>query len=90
MKTWKDIEREVEEEMLDRFNSVPIEQRVKLGLEGTSMKAHENRQWVQAYVQMLTWKNKCRELHALAYPEAAPKQKSAGNKKKNLKVVKND
>ena len=86
MKTWKDIEQEVEEEMLDRFNSVPIEQRAKLGLEGTSMKAHENRQWVQTYVQMLTWKNKCRELHALA----ALKQKSAGNKKKNLKVVKND
>jgi len=79
-KSWLDIEKEVEQEMLERFNSVPIEQRAKLGLEGPSTKAHDNRQWVQAYVRLLAWKNKCRELHELAYPIAANKS-SAGNKK---------
>ena len=82
-KTWEEIEQEVEEEMLERFNSVPKEQRAKLGLEGASSKSYENRQWVQAYVQMLTWKNKCRELHEQAYPD-----QSAGNKKRKLKAVK--
>jgi len=85
-KSWQDIEKEVEVEMLERFDSVPIEQREKLGLEGTTAKAYENRQWVQAYVQMLTWKNKCRELHELAYP--TDDKKSAGNKKIKLKAVK--
>jgi len=82
-KTWQDVEQEVEEEMLERFNSVPKEQRAKLGLEGATPQAFENRQWVQAYVQMLTWKNKCRELHKIAYPD-----QSAGNKKRKLKSVK--
>ena len=85
-KTWKDIEKEVEQEMLDRFNSVPIEQRAKLGLESNTRQSHENRQWVQVFVQMLTWKNKCRELHKLAYP--AQTNKKAGKKKRKLKSVK--
>jgi hypothetical protein len=85
-KTWNDIEREVEEEMLERFNSVPKEQRAKLGLEGASSTAYENRQWVQAYVQMLTWKNKCRELHEQAHP--ADDNNSAGVKKTKLKRIK--
>lgn len=79
-KTWQDIEKEVEAEMLARFAEVPKEQREKLGLEpGTHPRAHENRQWVQVYVQMLTWKNKCRELHQKAYP--VQPVKSAGKKK---------
>ena len=42
-KTWQDIEKEVETEMLDRFSSVPMEKRVALGLEpGSHSKAHEN------------------------------------------------
>ena len=77
-KTWKDIEKEVEQEMLDRFNSVPIEQRAKLGLESNTRQSHENRQWVQVFVQMLTWKNKC----------PAKTNKKAGKKKRKLKSVK--
>ena len=81
-KTWQEIEKEVEQEMLIRFNEVPKEQRVKLGLEpGSHTKAYENRQWVQTYIQMLVWKDKCRELHQKAYP--VQPVKSAGNKKKN-------
>ena len=82
-KTWNEIEKEVETEMVERFNSVPKEQRAKLGLEGNSTEAYDNRQWVQSYVQMLTWRNKCRELHALAYP--AEEKDSAGDKKIKLK-----
>ena len=68
-KTWEQIEKEVENEMLERFNSVPLEHRAKLGLEpGSHSKSHENRQWVQTYIQMLTWKNKCRELHGQLNP----------------------
>ena len=81
-KTWQDIEKEVETEMLDRFSSVPKEKRVALGLEpGSHSKAYENRQWVQTYIQMLVWKDKCRELHQKAYP--VQPVKSAGNKKKD-------
>ena len=80
-KTWQDIEREVEEEMLARFNEVPKEKRAALGLEpGSHRNAHENRQWVQVYIQMLVWKDKCRELHQKAYP--VQPVKSAGNKKR--------
>tara|TARA_Y100000361_G_scaffold153799_1_gene176667 strand:- start:221 stop:484 length:264 start_codon:yes stop_codon:yes gene_type:complete len=80
-KTWQEIEKEVEVEMLDRFAGVPKEQRTKLGLEpGSHPKAHENRQWVQTYIQMLVWKDKCRELHQKAYP--VQPVKSAGNKKR--------
>ena len=80
-KTWQEIEKEVEGEMLDRFAGVPKEQRTKLGLEpGSHPKAHENRQWVQTYIQMLVWKDKCRELHQKAYP--VQPVKSCGNKKK--------
>lgn len=68
-KTWQQVEQEVEQRYLARFNAVPREQRVKLGLEpGSSHDAYENRQWVQVYVQMLEWKNKCRELHEACYP----------------------
>jgi len=68
-KTWQQVEQEVEKEYLARFSAVPKEQRVKLGLEpGSSYNSHENRQWVQVYVQMLEWKNKCRELHQQLYP----------------------
>ncbi len=82
-KTWQDIEKEVEAEMLDRFNSVPKEKRVSLGLEpGSHRQAHENRQWVQVYIQMLVWKDKCRQLHQKAYP--VQPVESAG-KKKNKK-----
>jgi len=62
-KTWNQIQQEVEKDMVDRFNRVPLEQRRKLGLESNTTDSYENRQWVQTYVQMLTWKNKCRELH---------------------------
>ena len=80
-KTWQEIEKEVEVEMLDRFAGVPKEQRTKLGLEpGSHPKAHENRQWVQTYIQMLVWKDKCRQLHQKAYP--VQPVKSAGNKKR--------
>ncbi len=83
-KTWQEIEKEVEVEMLDRFAGVPKEQRTKLGLEpGSHPKAHENRQWVQTYIQMLVWKDKCRELHQKAYP--VQPVKSAGNKKRKRK-----
>ena len=62
-KTWKEIEREVESESLSRFSQVPIEQRRELGLELDTPKSYEKRQWVQVFVQMLSWKDKCRELH---------------------------
>ena len=62
-KTWKEIEREVETEALSRFSQVPIEQRRELGLEPDTPKSYEKRQWVQVFVQMLSWKDKCRELH---------------------------
>ena len=63
-KSWQEIEKQVEENMLNRFSAVPKSERVKLGIEpGTSFFSHENRQWVQTYVQMLAWKNKCKELH---------------------------
>ena len=62
-KTWNQIQQEVETEMLNRFNQVPMEQREKLGLESNTTESYDGRQWVQTYVQMLTWKNKCRELH---------------------------
>ena len=80
-KTWQDIENEVEKEYLARYNRVPKEQRAKLGLEpGSDPQAYENRQWVQVYVQMLEWKNKCRELHGQLYP-VQPVKSSAGTKK---------
>jgi len=82
-KTWEQIEQEVEKSMLERFNSVPQSERAALGLEpGTHTKAHENRQWVQTYIQMLEWKNKCRELHQKAYPVQLVKKQSRGNKKR--------
>ena len=62
-KEWQEIEKEVESEMLERFASVPLAQRSALGLEpGTDPDSYEKRQWVQTYVTMLSWKNKCREL----------------------------
>jgi len=80
-KTWQEIEIEVEKEMLNRFNNVPKEKRAALGLEpGSHTKAYENRQWVQTYIQMLVWKDKCRELHQKAYP--VQPVKPAGNKKR--------
>ena len=85
-KTWEDIEHEVEAEMLDRFASVPLDQRTKLGLEGNSTKSYDNRQWVQIYVQMLSWKNKCRELHEQASP--ADDNNPAGDNKIKLKRIK--
>jgi hypothetical protein len=84
-KTWQDIEKEVETEMLERFASVPPEQRAAMGLEpGNPKYSHENRQWVQVYVQMLTWKNKCRELHEKAYP-LQPVSPGNNKKKKSKK-----
>lgn len=79
-KTWQDVEKEVENEMLERFAAVAPEQRAAMGLEpGTPKYSDEKRQWVQVYVQMLTWKNKCRELYQKAYPlQPAP----PGSKKK--------
>ena len=62
-KAWNQIQREVEADMVDRFHRVPLEQRRRLGLESNTVESHENRQWVQTYVQMLAWKDKCRELH---------------------------
>ena len=80
-KTWQDITNEVEKECLERFNSVPLHQRAKLGIEpGSDPQAYENRQWVQAYVQMLAWKDKCRQLHEQLYPVQLVKD-SAGDKK---------
>ena len=62
-KEWSEIEHEVEGEMLKRFASVPIEERTAMGIEpGTSSDSYEKRQWVQTYVSMLSWKDKCREL----------------------------
>tara|TARA_R100000808_G_scaffold5550_1_gene16831 strand:+ start:3975 stop:4247 length:273 start_codon:yes stop_codon:yes gene_type:complete len=81
-KSWEDITKEVEEEMLKRFNSVPLEQRAKLGIEpGSDPKCYENRQWVQCYVQMLAWKDKCRQLHEQLNPVKLVKEKPAGTKK---------
>ena len=83
-KTWQDIANEVEKEYLARYNSVSREQRTKLGLEpGSDPKHYENRQWVQVYVQMLAWKDKCRRLHTELYP-VQPVKDSAG-KRKNKK-----
>ena len=68
-KTWQDIANEVEQDCLERFNSVPKAKRSQLGLEpGSDPKAFENRQWVQVYVQMLAWKDKCRQMHKQLYP----------------------
>lgn len=68
-KTWEDVAKEVEEDMLARFSSVPKSKRAQLGIEpGSDPQAYENRQWVQIYVQMLAWKQKCRELHEQLYP----------------------
>ena len=61
-KKWKDIEREVEAEYSERFYSVPEEQRRKLGLEPDQKGSYENRQWVQTYIQMVIWKDKCRDI----------------------------
>jgi hypothetical protein len=84
-KTWQDIANEVEKEYLARYNSVPKEQRAKLGLEsGSDPKAYENRQWVQVYVQMLAWKDKCRVLHQQLYP-VQPVKAPAGKKNKKSK-----
>jgi len=83
-KTWEEISKEVEQECLARFNRVPITQRAKLGIEpGSDIRAYENRQWVQCYIQMLAWKDKCRELHAELSPLklVACSGKSCGNKK---------
>jgi len=80
-KTWQDIANEVEKEYLARYNSVPKDKRAKLGLEpGSDPKHYENRQWVQVYVQMLAWKDKCRELHEQLYP-LQPAKDSAGTRK---------
>lgn len=84
-KTWQDIENEVEKECLERFSSVPKEKRAKLGIEpGSDPQAYENRQWVQVYVQMLAWKDKCRQLHKEIYP-LQPVKDSAGVKKRKGK-----
>ncbi len=65
-KTWNDIANEVEKDYLARYGGVPRKKRVAMGLEpGSDRNAFENRQWVQVYVQMLAWKDKCRELHGL-------------------------
>ena len=62
-KDWSEIEQEVEGEMLKRFASVPLEERTKMGIElGSDPDSHEKRQWVQTYVTMLSWKDKCKEL----------------------------
>jgi hypothetical protein len=61
-KSWKEIEKEVEAEYGTRYNSVPIEQRRKLGLEPDQKGSYDNRQWVQTYIQMLIWKDKCRDI----------------------------
>jgi hypothetical protein len=64
MKTWEQLQKEVEQQMLDRFNKVPQNQRAKLGIDpDNGNKSFEKRQWVQTYVEMLSWKDKCRELH---------------------------
>ena len=79
--TWQDIEKQVEADMLERFASVPPEQRAALGLEpGNPNYSHEGRQWVQVYVKMLAWKSMCRNLHEKAYP--LQPVKPPGNKKK--------
>ena len=62
-KTWKEIEKEVEEEALLKFSQVPLEQRKELGLEPDTPRSYEKRQWAQVFVQMLSWREKCRELH---------------------------
>ena len=62
-KSWNEIEQEVEADMLSRFNQVPLEQRKQLGIESGTAGSYEKRQWVQMYVQMLSWKDKCRDLH---------------------------
>jgi len=65
-KTWDEIASEVEKDYLARYGGVPRKKRVAMGLEpGSDRNAFENRQWVQVYVQMLAWKDKCRELHTL-------------------------
>ena len=85
-KTWQDITNEVEQECLDRFNSVPKERRAKLGIEpGSDPQAYENRQWVQVYVQMLAWKDKCRQLHEQLYPLQPVKDSAGKSKKKKRK-----
>ena len=61
-KKWKDIEKEVEAEYSVRFHSVPEDKRRKLGLEPDQKGSYENRQWVQTYLQMLIWKDKCRDI----------------------------
>ena len=82
-KTWEQVEQEVEKSMLARFNSVPRDKRAALGLEpGSHSQAYENRQWVQVYIQMLEWKDKCRELHQKAYPVQPANIQSAGYKKR--------
>tara|TARA_R110000824_G_scaffold215931_4_gene402493 strand:+ start:3700 stop:3972 length:273 start_codon:yes stop_codon:yes gene_type:complete len=80
-KTWQDIESTVEQRYLERYNGVPKEQRIKLGLEPTTNpKTYENRQWVQIYVQMLEWKDMCRQLHDQLYP-LQPVANPAGEQK---------
>ena len=82
-KTWEQIAKEVEQECLERFSSVPKEKRAKLGIEpGSDPQAFENRQWVQVYVQMLAWKDKCRQRHKQLNPVELVKEKPAGKKKR--------
>ena len=68
MKTWNETRQEVEKSMVRRFNEVPIGQRKMLGIElGTDPDSYERRQWAQTYVEMLSWRDKCRELHEQLY-----------------------
>jgi hypothetical protein len=62
-KAWKDIEKEVESEALLKFSQVPLEQRRELGLEPDTPRSYEKRQWAQVFVQMLSWREKCMQLH---------------------------
>ena len=61
-KKWKEIEKEVEAEYSVRYYSVPEDKRRKLGLEPDQKGNYDNRQWVQTYIQMLIWKDKCRDI----------------------------
>ena len=78
MKTWNETRQDVEKSMVQRFNEVPIERRRMLGIEpGTDPESYERRQWVQTYVEMLSWREKCRELHEQLHgPTKVPNKKS--------------
>ena len=64
-KRWIDVELDVEKEIQKRYAMAGKDRIKSLGVDGDSSASSEKRAWMAIYVQMLSWKSKCRELHGL-------------------------